>query len=212
MNTGPNRKAQVLELWKLITNYYKTAKPPTRINNITEEMVKRKRDKPKFRGKAAETRHLVPFGLDLAHMMVAIEDSLFNRTLVSLFQHLVTFYMTFGQTPFNQELASSSATAFCIIYQSLSERFGTDKLWVVKPKFHLMIELAEVQTLDLGDPSRFWCYQDEDFVGMVGSIAHSRGGKRLADTTPKNVITKYRSLAVQTSVGFVCEQCCILEL
>ena len=54
-------------------------------------------------------------------------------------------------------------------------------------------ELAEYQTGTSGDPSRFWAYADESFVGIIGEIAKSRGGKRAAATTPENVMAKYRS-------------------
>ena len=63
---------------------------------------------------------------------------------------------------------------------------------MIKPKFHMFQELAEWQTDTSGDPSRFWAYADESFVGIMGKVAFSRGGKRLATTTPENVIAKYR--------------------
>ena len=68
-------------------------------------------------------------------------------------------------------------------------------MWQVKPKFHLFIHLAEQQTVDTGDPSSFWACKDEDFVGFIGDIATSRGGQRVATTTPVNVCKRYRALA-----------------
>ena len=58
-----------------------------------------------------------------------------------------------------------------------------------------MIHLAEVQTEEIGDPSAFWSYADEDFVGLIGTVAMARGGKRDGKTTPQNVVDKYRAMA-----------------
>ena len=59
----------------------------------------------------------------------------------------------------------------------------------------MFIHMAEQQSEEIGDPSRFWAYKDEDFVGYVGGMSVARGGKRNALTTPMNVIAKYRGSA-----------------
>ena len=50
-------------------------------------------------------------------------------------------------------------------------------------------------SLETGDPSLFWCYQDEDFVGLLGKVAMSRGGKSLADTVPLRTMQRYKCLS-----------------
>ena len=190
---GSNRSQQILHLWHKIQAYYKEACPPTRIGKLTEEMVKQKSKKPRLRAKGSETRHLVPYGLVLASEIMEAGSTAFTRTLFNLFKHLNAFYNCMGQFPFNKELASNSARQFLLLYGELS-RSTSEGLWTIKPKFHLFQELAEYKTYTSGDPSKFWSYADESFVGFVSKIAHSRGGPRLADTTPKNVMMKYRGM------------------
>ena len=50
--------------------------------------------------------------------------------------------------------------------------------------------------METGDPSDVWAHQDEDFVGLIGAIAHSRGGARNAATIPGLVVKKYKALSV----------------
>ena len=156
-------------------------------------MVKQKSKKPRLRAKGSETRHLVPYGLVLASEIMEAGSTAFTRTLFNLFKHLNAFYNCMGQFPFNKELASNSARQFLLLCGELS-RSTSEGLWTIKPKFHLFQELAEYKTYTSGDPSGFWSYADESFVGFVSRIAHSRGGPRLADTTPTNVMMKYRGM------------------
>ena len=81
------------------------------------------------------------------------------------------------------------------MYNALPQKASRDWFWCVKPKFHLFIELAEEQTDQMGDPNFSWFYKDEDFVGLIGKYAFSRGGGRKAVTTPNAVIDKYRAFA-----------------
>ena len=82
----------------------------------------------------------------------------------------------------------------CLLYAATSEITG-EQLWQIKPKMHLFIEMAEFQTESSGDPSLFWAYADESFVGLIGQMAMSRGGKRMVTTVPVDVIGKYRGSA-----------------
>ena len=68
---------------------------------------------------------------------------------------------------------------------------GENNMYRVYPKFHMFQELAEFQTASSGDPSRFWAYTDESFVGLLGQMAFSRGGSSALD----------HSKIMQTSCG-----------
>ncbi len=194
---GNNRETKTIELWNLIKDYYNNAQPPTRISKLTVEMIKQDGKGPKFRGKGAETRHMVPFGVQLAKMMadhVGGNDLRANQ-IVSMMEYLFGFYTLFGQIPFDASKASLWARRFCLIYSDLSRKSSKENLWPFKPKFHLFIHLAEKQAAEIGDPSLFWAYRDEDFVGLIGAIAMPRGGKRLGTTMPNTVVDKYRALS-----------------
>ena len=60
---------------------------------------------------------------------------------------------------------------------------------------HMFQEFGEFQTEELGDPSSFWAYKDEDFVGLIATIGFSRGGAHKADTAPRRIIERLRRLA-----------------
>ena len=197
LSEGSNRAKKTEHLWRLIKQYYAKMQPPTRISALTVEMIKQPSKGPRFRGKGAETRHMVPFSVDLSQMMsenVGGTSAHYNQ-LIDLCRHLVAFYMTFGMQPYDVKAASRHARSFCLLYASFNAKTDDPLFWRIKPKFHLFIHLAEMQCFESGDPSRFWCYKDEDFVGIIAQYAGARGGKRIPSTTPRNVIDNYRGLA-----------------
>ena len=79
--TGSNKATRLSELWNRIKAYYRDKKPPTKINKLTYEMVKLNKKGPRFRGKGAETRHLVLFGYELASYMAEQQPNVFHTTL-----------------------------------------------------------------------------------------------------------------------------------
>ena len=113
--------------------------------------------------------------------------------MVDLLTNLFAFYMTFGHQPYDKQMASDSARRCCLIFKSLSDQAKDLKLWKMKPKMHLFIELADYAVFEHGDPSKFWTYMDEDFMGTISKFAATRGGKRSPATIPHNVLAKYRS-------------------
>ena len=78
------------------------------------------------------------------------------------------------QAIFAKEILKVEARKFALHYVSLSEAFEgcSSKQWTVKPKLHLFIHLAE----EGAQPSKFWCYRDEDFGGHVAKLSRRRGG------------------------------------
>ena len=195
--SGNNRPAQTQCLWALIKDYYRRLRPPTRLNNLKPEMVVQSKNGPRLRAKGAETRHLIGFGFELATKMYESsgKSNLRYGQLVALMDNLVSFYSTFGKTPYNVELAAASAKNVCLIYSWFRKQASDDKVWRLKPKFHLFLHLAEAQTELLGDPALFWSYQDEDYMGFLSLLAKSRGGKRSGNKTAANVIAKLRGLS-----------------
>ena len=73
---------------------------------------------------------------------------------------------------------SAVGNAMARLYSALSaEAYESGfRLWKFTPKVHLVIHLVEDQTC-FGNPAYFWCYPDEDLVGLsveVGSSCHPR--------------------------------------
>ena len=122
-----------------------------------------------------------------------------NLTLVQCVRALLSFYLLMGSAPFDRDAATDVAYHYLVLLKSLakeSKRNG-DKIWTVKPKHHLFAELAFYQIYDEGNPVDFWCYMDEAFCGLIGESAFLKGGARNAQTLPRNVFSKWRSLVGQ---------------
>ena len=98
-------------IWFLIKQYYREARPPTEIPRLTVEMIKQDTKGPTFHAKASQTKHLVPFSVELSRKMAGAaggRNSHCNK-LVALTVHLLNFYKnTFGGRPFNASMASQS--------------------------------------------------------------------------------------------------------
>ena len=175
--------------------YYAKTKPATRLSKLTPEMIKLDKMAPRFRAKAAETRYLIQFAAELATAMYeSTPRSSACKTMADMMGHLLSYYKTLGVNPFDRDLAKKSAKAFCLLFNHMNLITGHEMRWKLKPKFHLFLELTEFNAEDIGDPSLFWCYQDEGFVGWVATLALARGGGRRAATTPTNVVERYRAL------------------
>ena len=193
---GNNQEERVLSLWKTIQHYYKVFKSTCRLQTITLEMIVKKKAnaKPKLRAKGGESRQLIPLAVQLAKDRLDKDPTAHNNTVFNLFSRMLDFQLTMGMTPFEPDNAKEACFDVCSLYKVLSEEKRKKQVWFLKPKVHLLQELGEYMVYDSGDPSNYWNYRDEDFVGFIAGMAFSRGGKRRARTTPDNVVTKYRAL------------------
>ena len=192
---GRSKKDSCVSLLNKIKKHYREVNAPTRISNLSVEMIKVCGKKPKLRTKGAETRHLVPFGVRLAEEMHTDDPSPKNLIILKMMRHLLTFYMSMNNDKFDADTCGKAARQCCLAYAALSEAAVEKWAWHVKPKWHLFIELAEFQAHESGNPKHFWAYKDEDFVGFIAEIAQSRGGQRNADTVPFQVIRRYKMLS-----------------
>ena len=111
---GRNRAAQASLLFQRIRDFYRTHWPTSQIANLMIEMLKQPGKPQRFRGKAAETKHLVPFAMLLANDLVAAHPGTHNETVKNAVRQLYRFYMTMGTSPFNQASAATSARRFCV--------------------------------------------------------------------------------------------------
>ena len=67
--------------------------------------------------------------------------------------------------------------------------------WQLRPKHHMMQELAEYMAPDLQmSPAEFWSYQDEDFVGWISDFAASKGGANNAASSGLRTMSKKNGL------------------
>ena len=67
-------------------------------------------------------------------------------------------------------------------------------VWHVKPNFHMFQDMAQYQSLELGNPRGCWEYKDEDFVGWVSKLAKGWGGPCAHTSQPDSVTLRYNAL------------------
>ena len=193
--TGRNREIRTLALWQDIKQYYQIAKPQSRIQGLTYPMIKADKKGPKLRLKGAETRYLIPFGVDLARRLVEKRPSPLHEGVLKIFESLLAVYDSFAAEPFSPKVTANATRHFLLHYAAVRKASKADDLfWAIKPKFHLAQELGEHLTSEVGCPRSFWCYKDEDFVGFFAGVTFSRGGARSPHTTPQRGLDRWRGM------------------
>ena len=191
-----SRSGRIAELWNRIKLHYKTFHTQSRLQKLTWEMIRVDQKPPKLRAKGAETSHLVPCCFELAMDFHKHQRSAHSLTVCGLFEQLFGLYMTMSMEPFDSAACARCSRQFCTLYKALSKEASDDNLWKLKPKMHMVQEMCEVQSELLGNPREFWTYRDESFMGVVSSMAHSRGGSATASTIPLRVLDTHRALSL----------------
>ena len=92
--------------------------------------------------------------------------------------------------------AKRMSIRICVLYTKLSLEADMEnkRAWKIKPKIHMMQELLEYQGEELGNPRGFWEYKDEDFVGIIATLALRRGGPNTPNACAAGVVDRYRAL------------------
>lgn len=151
---------------------------------------------PTLRAKAAMTRQATEFARILAYQHRDGTDSrprftfpsahrLYHQsqehaTLVTrLFDHLALYHRACLSEPFDPDLCKSSMLGFLQTMTLLHEmwRSGVPESehqalpWKLRKKAHMLQHLVCDQLQLWGSPSSFWCYRDEDWIGVVKRIA-----------------------------------------
>ena len=190
---GRTRKDQVSALWQQVRGYYKRSPQSSQIQALTLEMLRQPNKGPKLRTKGAETRGLVKFGCELAIEYNDLVKSDRSHALMSCMARLLDFYELISQTPYQPQAAARASRRFCVLYKSLGG-LDDERLWAIKPKHHMMQELAEYMAPDLQmSPADFWSYRDEDFVGWIASFAASKGGAVNPASSGLRTIQRWRA-------------------
>ena len=71
---------------------------------------------------------------------------------------------------FDPQAFQDAINKFLLQYKALEDE--ENRLWLVKPKFHLFWELGQVKDC----PAMNWNYRDEEAGGTLARMARSRGG------------------------------------
>ena len=171
---GKNASEQLSHLLLLIKQYYIEHDIKDGINNLTAGMVRASPSvSPKLKVKGAEARSLVGFAKALCEKYCDESKALDCGVKWAVIYLNKCHDLGLHRDTFNASNFQRAAQSFLLQYKSLEEAMGTDKLlWVLKPKFHMLFELAQT-----GDcPAMNWNYRDEEAGGTLARMARSRGG------------------------------------
>jgi len=167
----------------MLCTFYKKSRAPSQLPKLEWESFALEQRPYKLRSKAAECRYLVPWAVELTTLFLT--DTPYHRTRWQCADALLRFYNTMAITPFAADAAQSAAIEHLQSYANLKQMSADPRAWVIKPKHHCFAHLGSHQVQEIGCPSLFWCYLDEDFIGRLGRAGQSRGGP----ATPANIVS-----------------------
>ena len=195
---GNSKGERLKQLWLQLKDWYKVHKPPSVLDNLTEEMVKRDgaSKKPKLKAKGAECRYLMPFGYELAKQFSESNPGdRYLATIAAAFEQLFLLQtmVSCSSEPWDSAKASAHCRQFCTLYHAVQQQ-STWPLWHMKPKFHLFQEMVEYQSVVYGNPRTFWAYRDESWCGYWAKASKRRGGANAASTTAVSFLKRFLAM------------------
>ena len=133
---------------------------------------------PKLKAKAACTRHLASYAVNVATRFNS--GSPHDQRKLALAKLLEQFYsIVASEDMFLSETAKRElprmGRQMMGLYSALSiEAAGKhERLWKMTPKFHCFQHLMEWQSVEVCNPRFYWVYADEDLMGHISEIAQS---------------------------------------
>ena len=183
-----NQPDNVAKLNELLTQWYKDNKDKYRVQGkLTIERLRQDGGWPRFKAKAAATRHLADFALELATKHDSGSDH--DRMRTAVCQLLVEFYTILKSegvflSQEGKHRLSQCGVRLCSLYAQLS-RISADsyrKMWKVHPKLHLFLHVCQHQAPVYWNPRCFWTYSDEDLVGQMIEVARTCHPSTMAAT------------------------------
>ena len=170
---GKNASEQLAQLLALIKQYYIAHDIKDGINNLTAGMIRASPSvSPKLKVKGAEARSLVGFAKELVEKCCD-ESQAFDSGVKWVVIYLNQCH-DFGlhRDSFHAPSFQRAVQSFLLQYKSLEEAMGTDQfLWVLKPKFHMMFELALPRSLSTQNYSK--PVTRNSFVQLTGEKTNS---------------------------------------
>ena len=175
---------------------------------------------PFLKAKAAQVRNLAEFGLYLANMhsygeaapggrqpfrfaashRLAGREADYLRLLVLMFQGMAAYSRSLQAAVFDPTACRESmllflaslSDLFSLWRQGASEAAAKAAPFFFRPKAHMLQHLVQDHVPVFGNPAKFWCYRDEDFVGAIKRIC---ANTKHPATLERRVLLKLRILA-----------------
>ena len=193
--TGSSKEQRLVQLWQRIREFYQQFRPPSVLDSLTLEMIRRDgaTKKPKLKAKGGECRYLVPFAFEITRELSGRypEDGAM-RTVAGLFALLFQLQKCISAVNevFDHEKEGEECRRFCVLYETLQSQSPLP-FWQMKPKVHLMQEMLEYQTEQHGNPRDYWTYRDESWCGYWAKAAKRRGGQNTSATNARNFLLRF---------------------
>ena len=176
---GETQEIQTKGLEKQMHLWFKRNQQASKIQGkLTFSRLRSSKEWPKLKAKAACTRHVTRFALELSKQHNSGSDH--DRKRDAACELLVRFYDILDtEDRYLSDAAkleiSHIGKFFIAIYSNLSEEALRNDVrkWKMIPKFHAFVHLCEIQSLQIGNPRFFWCYEEEDMQKFTKEIAQS---------------------------------------
>ena len=178
---GNDRAVRMVSLWAEICIEYDRQDVPkaNRFHNLRLKSFKASGKSPKLKGKAAHIRYFVPVLDCIVQRVLLQQHDCHHKTVMACMSELAACYECLQL--FDSVKLDKAARKMALLYCSLEKEAveaGFEKLWKVKPKLHLFLELCHFLCLERqrGNPRCFWTYADETHGGEMRTMAKIRGG------------------------------------
>ena len=182
---GTTIKQRCSNLFLDIQRYYQANAVETQLQNLVPTMLGKKQQKPKFNGKAAEARFLMPYVVETCARFLG--QSELEVTVAAAAEALNNCYKNLSAAVFDADDLGQNCRRYCLLAVAL-ERQGTGLMWGVRPKLHLFQEMCEFSR---SCPALSWTYRDEDFGGSLARGSVRRGGASNPSATGRAVLQKF---------------------
>jgi hypothetical protein len=182
-----------------LQQFYSRTPGLSRLGAVTKtRLVSKSHPYPYLHAKAAQTRHLSEFALELAYKHalgvpgpqgrpafafteaspMAGKTQLHLDLMVKVFQGFERYCRSLNTVPFDGSMCSgalilylqSMAALNSLWREGRSEDEAKRLPWHLRQKCHLMEHVALDHVPRFGSPAKSWCYRDEDYVGAVKRI------------------------------------------
>ena len=210
--------AGLADLNRQLERYYRIAgRDLTKVSPLSlSQIISRSLKYPFLKTKAAPARQLAEFCLNLAykhylgddtrprfafprrhHMHSKVNEHL--KYLVEMFQGMDKYVRSLHSDPFEPAMCQDGMLQFLQSLQRLNALWRAGRApdacaalpFVIRPKCHVLMHLILDCAPVLGNPSQYWCYRDEDFVGNIKRLC---ARTRHPATLESRVLLKLRIL------------------
>ena len=184
---GATQGARCGALWALMDRFYREHDVADRLQGLQLGMLRQPNASPRLRGSAAQVRALVPFAAQLAASCCRGDVPAEAAAREGALALQACYAAALSQDTFNREVFSESCRRFAALLVALEGAAPEGRLWRVKPKLHLFLELSR----EHAPPSLSWTYRDEDFGGSMAALARRRGGMLRPAATSAGLLRRF---------------------